>query len=99
MSQKSFLLTHPSSFRLHPFRRGGPMTFPLSRRDLLKTLAAAGCLAVLPEGQADAGPGWIHGSMTGAQALVEALLCEGTDCVFGIPGAQCNEFWDAMKSK
>jgi acetolactate synthase-1/2/3 large subunit len=78
------------------------MTFPLSRRDLLKTMVATGCLAALPEGAALAGgggPGWICGTLTGAQALVEALLLEGTDCVFGIPGAQCNEFWDAMKSK
>jgi acetolactate synthase-1/2/3 large subunit len=80
------------------------MPFPLSRRDLLKTMAAAGCLAALP-GEAGAGlrercpPGWVCGHLTGAQALVEALLAEGTDCVFGIPGAQCNEFWDAMKSK
>jgi acetolactate synthase-1/2/3 large subunit len=78
------------------------MTFPLSRRDLLKTLAAAGCLAALPEAPAQAGgggPGWVSGTMNGAQALVEALLAEGTCCVFGIPGAQCNELWDAMKSK
>src|SRR5215471_3991285 len=37
--------------------------------------------------------------MTGAEALVEALLLNGTGCVFGIPGAQENELWDAMKSK
>src|SRR6185436_12248470 len=34
-----------------------------------------------------------------AIALVETLHSEGTDCVFGIPGAQENELWDAMKSK
>src|SRR5215468_6263282 len=37
--------------------------------------------------------------MTGAEALVEALLLNGTGCVYGIPGAQENELWDAMKSK
>jgi acetolactate synthase-1/2/3 large subunit len=79
------------------------MSDPLSRRDLLK-LTAAGCLAALPTGPAAAGghadaPGWVIGSMTGAQALVETLLAEGTEVVFGIPGAQENELWDAMKSK
>jgi acetolactate synthase-1/2/3 large subunit len=79
------------------------MGFPLSRRDLLKT-AAAGCLASLP-GRAEAGveekreAGLVAGSMTGAEALVETLLLEGTHCVFGIPGAQDNELWDTMKSK
>src|SRR5262249_51206153 len=43
--------------------------------------------------------GWVTGHLTGAQALVEALLLEGTDCVFGIPGAQENEVWDTMKSR
>jgi acetolactate synthase-1/2/3 large subunit len=82
------------------------MDFPLTRRELLKTLAAGTCLAVLPGG-AGAGPlsgspapaGWVSGHLTGAEALVEALLHEGTDCVFGIPGAQENELWDAMKSR
>jgi acetolactate synthase-1/2/3 large subunit len=82
------------------------MSYPLSRRDLLKTVVATGCLAALPGSVAEAGlrhgdcgPGWVCGTMTGAQALVEALLSEGTDVVFGIPGAQDNEFWDTMKSK
>ena len=82
------------------------MSYPLSRRDLLKAMAATGCLSVLPGtvaeaglGHGDCGPGWICGTMTGAQALVEALLAEGTQVVFGIPGAQCNEVWDTMKSK
>jgi acetolactate synthase-1/2/3 large subunit len=35
--------------------------------------------------------------MTGAQAAASALACEGVPCVFGIPGAQSNELWDAMK--
>jgi acetolactate synthase-1/2/3 large subunit len=37
--------------------------------------------------------------MTGAKALVETLIQEGADCVFGIPGAQENELWDTMKSR
>lgn len=75
----------------------------LNRRDLLK-VAGAGCVAGLPGMAADAArrqaptPG-VHGHMTGAEALVETLLQEGVDCVFGIPGAQENELWDAMKSK
>src|SRR5205823_4586667 len=31
--------------------------------------------------------------------LVETLVQEGTACVFGIPGAQENELWDAMKGR
>jgi acetolactate synthase I/II/III large subunit len=37
--------------------------------------------------------------MTGAQAAAAALACEGVRCVFGIPGAQNNEFWDALKAR
>lgn len=43
------------------------------------------------------GPG-VRGRMTGAKAAVAALQCEGVPCVYGIPGAQNNEFWDAMKT-
>src|SRR5690242_9645180 len=80
------------------------MTYPLTRRDALKTMAAT-CLAALPTGPvlggAEPAPtvGWVSGKMTGAEALVETLLQEGTACVFGIPGAQDNELWDTMKSK
>jgi acetolactate synthase-1/2/3 large subunit len=84
------------------------MTLPLSRRDLLKSLAVP-CLtplvtSVIPA-KADAGllrrgsDGTVSGLMTGAKALVETLLAEGTECVFGIPGAQENEVWDTMKSR
>ena len=31
--------------------------------------------------------------------IVETLVAHGCACVFGIPGAQENELWDAMKSK
>src|SRR5271165_7049721 len=80
------------------------MTLPLSRRDLLK-LGLAQVLVPLAAqaGQVAPGPaptlGWITGHMTGAQALVETLIQEGVDCVFGIPGAQENELWDTMKAK
>lgn len=40
----------------------------------------------------------VRGHLTGAKAAVAALQCEGVRCVFGVPGAQSNEFWDAMKS-
>src|SRR5262245_29100277 len=75
---------------------------PLSRRAALKTMAVAGIAAV--SGTADAGlgrhdPNVVSGHMTGAMALVDALIAEGTTCVFGIPGAQENELWDAMKSR
>jgi acetolactate synthase-1/2/3 large subunit len=80
------------------------MTAPISRRTALK-LGATGCLSLpmlLPaeaEAARRAPPGWVMGKMTGARALVEALKAEGTDCVFGIPGAQENELWDEMKSR
>jgi acetolactate synthase-1/2/3 large subunit len=74
----------------------------LTRRTVLKGLAA-GALAALPAaGPAEAKPaepdGDVSGKMTGAHALVEALQTEGVACVFGIPGAQENELWDEMKS-
>jgi acetolactate synthase-1/2/3 large subunit len=81
------------------------MTAELSRRDLFKVAAAGTFLTAastfLPE-EAQARvrhDGVVAGHLTGAQALVEALLAEGTGCVFGIPGAQENELWDTMKSR
>ncbi len=41
----------------------------------------------------------VQGKMTGAQAAAAALCCQEVRCVFGIPGAQNNEFWDALKAK
>lgn len=82
------------------------MGYRLSRRQLLQSVALQ-CLATLP-GRAAAGPlrgkdrgptAWVSGNMTGAEALVETLIKEGVDCVFGIPGAQNNELWDTMKTK
>src|SRR5689334_19410409 len=80
------------------------MTFPISRRTLLKGMVASGVVPLLGSLPAVAGahkaePDGVKGQMTGAAALVEALIQEGTDCVFGIPGAQENELWDTMKAK
>ncbi|HKB40071.1 MAG TPA: thiamine pyrophosphate-binding protein, partial [Gemmataceae bacterium] len=80
------------------------MSEPVSRRTALKTIALTG-MAALPGTEAQAGllrrgpDGSVSGKMTGAQALVETLLAEGTCCVFGIPGAQENELWDVMKTR
>jgi acetolactate synthase-1/2/3 large subunit len=77
----------------------------LSRRAVLKTAAASCVAATLPvllpdPAEARTTPtGSVVGHMTGARALVETLIAEGTPCVFGIPGAQENELWDEMKSR
>jgi acetolactate synthase-1/2/3 large subunit len=76
--------------------------FPqLTRRDALKTAAVGALAATLVPADATGRThdGWVRGHMTGARALVETLLAEGTQCVFGIPGAQENELWDEMKSR
>ncbi len=41
----------------------------------------------------------VRGRMTGAKAAAAALYSEGVRCVYGVPGAQNNEFWDAMKGQ
>ncbi|MFL5340014.1 MAG: thiamine pyrophosphate-binding protein [Gemmataceae bacterium] len=78
----------------------------ISRRTVLQALAAASVLPVLnstavarPRLLRRADDGWVRGNLTGAEAVVETLQKEGAGCVFGIPGAQENELWDAMKSK
>src|SRR3954468_16569670 len=76
----------------------------LDRRTLLQGAAVAGGLLLASRVNAGPGivrrsPGWIEGKMTGAAAVVEALIQEGCECVYGIPGAQENELWDEMKSK
>lgn len=76
----------------------------LTRRTLLQGAAVAGGMLLASRVPAQAGPlsrkpGWVEGKMTGAQAAVEALIIEGCECVYGIPGAQENELWDVMKSK
>jgi acetolactate synthase-1/2/3 large subunit len=80
----------------------------LNRRELFVTgaAAAAAVTALGREAEADhvelgryvkrAG---VKGKMTGAQAAAAALACEGVTCVFGIPGAQTNELWDAFKAR
>jgi acetolactate synthase-1/2/3 large subunit len=84
------------------------MSNPLSRRDVLKVLGAQGLLTLpaAAHGLHRPGhllgrpmPGWVSGHMTGAEALVETLIQEETDCVFGIPGAQMNEIWDTFKTR
>jgi acetolactate synthase-1/2/3 large subunit len=76
------------------------MPEPLSRRDVLKVAGAAGLAALAsPPAPAAVRHGWVVGHLTGARALVQTLLAEGTTCVFGIPGAQENEVWDEMKAQ
>lgn len=75
----------------------------ISRRDLLKA-ASIGATALTaataqPQERIAAPRGAVVGQMSGADALVETLIAEGTDCVFGIPGAQENEIWDSLKTK
>jgi acetolactate synthase-1/2/3 large subunit len=82
----------------------------LSRREALGVLGTLGAAATAATvtGPARAGhvevghyvkrPG-VQGRMTGAQAAAAALCCEGVTCVFGIPGAQNNELWDALKAR
>ncbi|HEV3162421.1 MAG TPA: thiamine pyrophosphate-binding protein, partial [Isosphaeraceae bacterium] len=85
----------------------------LNRRAALSaigSLGAAGAAAAVGSGPAvarashvEVGPyvkrPGVQGRMTGAQAAVAALACEGVRCVFGVPGAQNNEIWDAMKAR
>jgi acetolactate synthase-1/2/3 large subunit len=79
------------------------MHFALDRRLMLQGMAAAAALPLLSSTTDGAvlrhNSGAVEGKMTGAQAVVETLKQEGTLCVYGIPGAQENELWDAMKSK
>ena len=84
------------------------MDLNLNRRAALGAIGAVGAIASLPPGQAVAdlpqalppvGPQrGVRGRMTGAMAAALAVRCECAPCVFGVPGAQNNEFWDAMKS-
>ncbi|HEV3121010.1 MAG TPA: thiamine pyrophosphate-binding protein, partial [Isosphaeraceae bacterium] len=86
--------------------------FALNRRAALGVMGALGAAAVAggPVGTTTAQAGHVElgpfvkragvwGRMTGAQALAGALACSGTPCVFGIPGAQSNELWDALKAR
>lgn len=89
------------------------MNSNLSRREalgVLGTIGAAATAIALPKPGEEARAGrvelghqtrraGVQGKLTGAQAAAAALLCEGVPCVFGIPGAQNNEFWDALKAR
>src|SRR5262245_50024667 len=75
----------------------------ISRRGVLRAMAAAPALIPLTASSAAALPrrsddGRVHGKMSGAKAVVATLQAEGVEVVFGIPGAQENELWDAMKT-
>src|SRR5947209_3603304 len=83
---------------------GGGTLFPnLNRREALGVLGTIGAAASVLPSCHEAGAGHVEvgryvkrvgvqGKMTGAQAAAAALRCEGVRCVFGIPGAQNNEF-------
>ena len=89
---------------------GNPKVSPkVNRRELLaggSILGAAAAVSVLSAhaqaGRVEVGRftrrTGVQGKMTGAQAAAAALRCHGVRCVFGIPGAQNNEFWDALKA-
>ncbi|MBX6315289.1 MAG: thiamine pyrophosphate-binding protein, partial [Isosphaeraceae bacterium] len=81
----------------------------LNRRAALGVLGTLGAAATLAPKAARAGQHHVEvgsythrvgvrGRMTGAQAAVAALCIEGVPCVFGVPGAQNNELWDALKA-
>ena len=85
------------------------MTPKVNRRQALGTLGLAGAAAAVSTAQTPAQASHVelgrfarrqgvHGKMTGAQAVAAALRCEQVRCVFGIPGAQNNELWDAFKA-
>jgi acetolactate synthase-1/2/3 large subunit len=85
---------------------------PLNRREAIGTIGLAGATAALAVSAGSGTPAQashvevgrvahrqgVHGRMTGAQAAAAALRCVQVRCVFGIPGAQNNELWDAFKA-
>jgi acetolactate synthase-1/2/3 large subunit len=82
----------------------------LNRRELLAAGGAIGAVAAVSALARDTHAGGVElgrftrragvqGKMTGAQAAAAALCCQGVRCVFGIPGAQTNELWDALKAR
>ena len=83
------------------------MDWPFSRRGLLEGAALVGGLALASRTEAapldrlrqKQHPGWVIGTLTGAQAIAETLNAEGVGCVYGIPGAQENELWDELKAR
>ena len=87
------------------------MTLPLNRREMLGALGAVGAATAAAMTPANPARGdhvelgrfvrraGVHGKMTGAQAVAASLACEGVPCLFGVPGAQNNELWDALKAR
>lgn len=82
----------------------------LNRREALNVIGTIGATAATISVQNEAQGGrvevgrythrtGVQGKMTGAQAAAAALSCEGVPCVFGVPGAQNNELWDAFKAR
>jgi acetolactate synthase-1/2/3 large subunit len=61
-------------------------------------LQAAAAMTVAGTTAAPAEAGGVRSRLSGAQATVAALKRHGVGCVFGIPGAQENELWDAFKA-
>src|SRR5262245_39049764 len=89
-----------------------PVSSQFNRREVLGACGVAGAAAAAATwGPAQSARGdhvelgrfvkraGVQGKMTGAQAVAAALACECAACVFGIPGAQNNEFWDALKAR
>ncbi|MGC8639098.1 MAG: thiamine pyrophosphate-binding protein [Isosphaeraceae bacterium] len=85
------------------------MTPQWNRREAIGTLGILGAAAAVSSNAAPARASHVElgryahrqgvtGKMTGAQAAAAALRCEQVRCVFGIPGAQNNEMWDAFKA-
>jgi acetolactate synthase I/II/III large subunit len=82
----------------------------LNRRSALGVLGTLGATALasgparaqqappaLPMGPPPSPLHGVRGRMSGAKAAAAALCAQGVRCVFGVPGAQNNELWDAMK--
>ena len=87
------------------------MNLDLNRREAIQALSVFGAVASAASAASttqgaelspvfvNPAPGTgVRGRLTGAQAAVATLCSEGVPCVFGVPGAQNNEFWDAMKT-
>jgi acetolactate synthase-1/2/3 large subunit len=82
----------------------------MNRREILGACGVAGAVAAVAGSGLEAHAervelgrftkrSGVQGKMTGAQAVAAALCCQGVRCVFGIPGAQNNELWDALKAR
>ena len=85
------------------------MTPKVNRREALGVLGAVGTAAVVTASSTPVQASHVElgrfsrrqgvsGRMTGAQAAAAALRCQQVRCVFGVPGAQNNELWDAFKA-